>query len=486
MSILKSEALWDFQGLWFRDIYFTKTSGIDIVVVGWKSGLFIIMRWIDWVEKNLEEFASGFVHVRLGPGFFRTLHNIVSTHGWPVQSDKIAQCEADNGLGVGDLSADGLPRFVRNLRAASNLSVPAHFGAPTISVTASLFAFQGSAITDGAGRAAQVVGEQEYRLDDSLTSGPKTASEDGSILELGRVIGDRSIIFIGPSRAFPIARAAGCLSENFFCVPSEGAAELYDEAREFVLERARASGDKGTIFLHGASWFGNSLAIDIALACFQGGHSFSSLDLGLSATILDLEFLSTRPWFRKNCESILRTARRLSEQELQPITHSLTGEDVCFFGKCWKQATTVYGHDKDEAIETLERGLVRVSADLNYFQISHAVLALWKTERGQRVCLSRIDKQTIWKAEAALLLAAACLFSGAFDEAHKLIEVAKKVEPRHPYLMELERRLKKKSSVGIADLAPALQRLGRSYLGSTLAWSLWGDYPGSDSHVVRA
>ena len=444
------------------------------------------MRWIDWVERNLEAFASGFVHVRLGPGFFRTLHNIVSTRGWPVASDETGLCEAENGLGVGDMSPDGIPRFVQNLRAASNLSASARLDGPTISVTASHFAFQGSASTNGTDRAAQVVGEREYMLDDSLTSGPKTAAEDGSILELKRVTGAQRIVFLGPSRAFPVARAAGCLRKDFFCIPSEGAAQLYDEARRFVLERAGATGDPGTIFLHGGSWFGNSVAIDVALACFQSGHRFSSLDLGLSATILDLEFLSTRPWFRKNCESILRTARRLSEQELQPITHSLTGEDVCFFGKCWKQATTVYGHDKDEAIETLERGLVRVSADLNYFQISHAVLALWKTERGQRVCLSRIDKQTIWKAEAALLLATAHLVNGALDEAHKHIAVARKVEPRQIYLWELEHMLETTSSVGIPDLAPMLQRSGRSYLGSTLAWSLWGDYPGSDSHVIRS
>lgn len=444
------------------------------------------MNWTDWMVSKISESSTGFIHIRLGPGFFRTIHNLVTTHGWPVRESLATECERLNGLGNGDLSPTGFPKFIKNICDTGRREHEQTRLRPEIVITGSNFAFKKSSATVGTNRASEVVADDTYILDDLLTSGPKSAAEDGSITKLKALAEGRRIVFLGPSRAAPFARDMGCAEDDFFCIPPEGAAHTFNEAKQFLTSRIGSSDTRHVVLMHGASWLGNSLALEIGLELDTAPRAFSSIDLGLSCTLLDLEFLATRPWFINNSQALLSEAKKLSNTGLKPIASHIGSTDVCSFGATWRKATSHYQHSQLNAIQILEEGLQRVGADSEYFSTARATLVLWKYAAGIfDGDLRNYEKEKIWKAEPALILATICLAMGHHEEAKHYLSVAEAIESYQPYSKYLGELINNRTNIQFVELEAALHRNGRAYLGSTLAWSLWGDYPGSEEHQIR-
>jgi hypothetical protein len=444
------------------------------------------MSWTDWIVSKVSESSTGFIHIRLGPGFFRTIHNIVTTHGWPVQDSLAVECERLNGLGHGDLSLTGFPKFVKNIWETEDRKHEDKSLKPEIIITGSNFAFSGSSSTDGSKRASDVVADDKYISDDLLTSGPKTAAEDGSIGKLKTLAEGRRIIFLGPSRAAPFARNMGCAAHDFFYIPPEGATQLFDEAKQFLTSRIESPDTRHVVLMHGASWLGNSLALEVGLKLSGVSCAFSSIDLGLSCTLLDLEFLATRPWFIKNSETLLNESKKLSNTGLKPIAPYIKSSDVLSFGVAWKNATSHYQKNQLDAIQILQEGLQRVGTDSEYFSTARATLVLWKYAAGiLGNDLGNFENEIFWKAEPALILATVYLAMGHHEEARNYLLAAEIIESCQPYSKYLRELIDNRTNIQFGELEAALHRYGRAYLGSTLAWPLWGDYPGSDTHLIR-
>ena len=413
--------------------------------------------------------------MRISVGIFRNVDYLHSM-GYPATGILNESIASQVGLTLGWTGEWGYPKFVELLRQSHLVDGVGSLGANSVEVKV-----LGNAYQDSIGPTWPIP-RQEFidylGAHDAKHGEVQWKDCYGDLTRLPAILQNHRVIFVGAERVRPFARHLGVTDIDFVCIPDNDSYVLIPQLAERI-GSLLGSSTQPMVVMHAAAQAGNCLLLELS----RRGLPFFGYDLGLAATIFDLEYLSTRPWFHDHGREIIRTVNnfdlqnpRLDASTFVTPRHEIPDLYVVYrdFAEIWITAMQLVIERPDEAIKTLETYLAKKSNLL--FPLADATLLAWKwrfTGDLDETLLNSAVQGT--RSEQWLVAAYVYQTSGHH---HKAAGQLKRVQDQCPYDPRIEifqRQLIRDTQRESDEWHLAMTFESRPDFGSRINWSLYGD-----------
>lgn len=300
----------------------------------------------------------------------------------------------------------------------------------------------------------------------------------GGLSQLKGILGGNVLIFVGSPRTWSFAKFIGVSSQNFLPIPDKEAYTVHNELEHDLKILLSSYKSERVVMLHTAGLAGNTLMLSLA----DSGYTFWGIDFGISSTITDLEYMTLRPWFKKNRGAILRARREILNPRWPAAARRflarLDRKQLRTLGS-FSECARMWPSSPELAFDKL-RLIVRKSW-LVATPILESQLLVWSTylRRNEGVLLIRC---LMYRRRVEPILAASMALDlrGFRALALTVLGRARSVS-KYDHRLERWTELLTSSETGTEEKRASWETLlsepGQNYLGSSLSWSLLSDLP---------
>ena len=430
---------------------------------------------VDPISELEEDLAYGetVVRMRITVGLFR---NIEYLHSLGYPATEILESAEAMGLSSGFMGEWGLPKAVELLRQSHLVNGVGSLGPNFVEVKVVNNSYQDSVGPNWP------VPRQEFidylGAHDAKHGEVQWKDCYGDLTRLPVILQNHRVIFVGAERVHPFARHLGVTDADFVCIPDDDSYVLIPQLAERIGSLVGSS-TQPMVVMHAAALAGTCLLLELS----RRELAFFGYDLGLAATIFDLEYLSTRPWFHDHGREIIQTMNNFDLQNPRVdastfVKPRLEIPDLYAvyrdFSEIWITAMQLVIERPDEAIKTLETYLADKS-NLP-FPLADATLLAWKWR-----FTGDVDETLLYSAaqgtRSEQWLAAAYVYqtSGHHHKAAEQLERVRDQCPYDPRVKIWRERLIGDTQRESSEWHRAMTFESRPDFGSRINWSLYGD-----------
>jgi hypothetical protein len=420
-------------------------------------------------------YRGTMIRLRISVGVFRNVDHLHSK-GFPatgILNDSVAS-KVD--LPLGWTGEWGYPKLVELLRQAHLVTGLGSLGTNSVEVKVLDNSYQ-----DSMGHNWPVT-RQEFidylGAHDSKQGDVQWKDCYSDLKRLPAILQNHRVIFVGAERVRPFARLLGVTDADFVCIPDNDSFALVPQLAERIGSLLYFS-TQPVVVMHAAALAGNCLLLELS----RRGHAFFGYDLGLAATIFDLEYLSTRPWFRDHGHEIIQTINdfNLQGSHVDASTVVLSRHEIpdvyaAFrdFSEIWIETMQLLRAQPEEAIKTLETYLDNKS--YLSFPLANATLLAWKWRFKGDLDETLLDS-AVRGTRSEQWLSAAYVYqtSGLHDKAAEQLERVRGQCPYDPRIGIFQQQLIGDTQRESNQWHLAMTFHSRPDFGSRINWSLFGD-----------
>lgn len=421
--------------------------------------------------------TRGHVGIRLTPGLWLDISAVMKS-GLSAGRLVAGECSTALGLDSGEFGPYGVPRLLQLLTEARLRDGKGSLGPNTLNVQAFLHSYKGATEASLDPPIAEILGMIGVKKERRDSLHWKDTIVDGSIEMLPGLLADRTIVFVGAPRTRPFSEALGVRTDNFIAIPDSDAYELAPAITAQVEVKLLSAHDV-PILMHAATTIGHVVCLELCLR----GVNFVGVDLGLAATVFDLEYLATRPWFGQYSRQIIQSAEILSRfSKHGPYWHATGQEDLSpnqvalktlEFGIRWRDFERAWQSSPEDACAGFAPFLTREHSSL--FPIASAGLVLNQERFAQGADPDLVDliSNNHQVFEVSLALSSLMASREDLSEAASYFLKASRLSPLDSRLSDWRKQLDRGGDLSAWDAV--LTQPGRVHFASRVTWALHGD-----------
>jgi hypothetical protein len=420
-------------------------------------------------------YGRSIIRLRISVGVFRNVDHLHSM-GFPatgILNDAVAS-QVD--LPLGWTGEWGYPKLVELLRQSHLVNGFGSLGRNSVEVKVVANSYQDSIGSNWP------VPRQEFvdylGAHDAKRGDAQWKDCYSDLTRLPAILQNHRVIFVGAERVRPFARHLGVTDADFVCIPDSDSYVLVPQLAERIGSMLDSS-TQPAVVMHAAALAGNCLLLELS----RRGHAFFGYDLGLAATIFDLEYLSTRPWFHDHGHEITQTINdfNLQGSHIDTSTVVFARPEIPDsytayrdFSESWFATMQLVKERPDEAIKTLETCFENKSHLA--FPLAKATLLAWKWRFTGDLDETLLDS-AVQGTRSEQWLAAAYVYqtSGLHHKAAEQLERVRDQCPFDPRIEIFQRQLIGDTQRESNEWHLAMTFDSRPDFGSRINWSLYGD-----------
>lgn len=432
---------------------------------------------INPVSELQEDLTNGrtIIRMRISVGIFRNVDHLhsIGFSATGILNNSVAR-QID--LPLGWTGEWGYPKLVELLRQSRLVNGAGSLGTNSVEVKVVSNAYQ-----DSIGPTWPVP-RQEFidylGAQDAKRGDVQWKDCYSSLTRLSATLQNHRVIFVGAERVRPFARHLGVTDADFVCIPDSDSYVFVPQLAERI-GSLLGSSTQPMVVMHAAALAGNCLLLELS----HRGHAFFGYDLGLAATIFDLEYLSTRSWFHDHGHEIIQTINDFNLQGSHVDTSTVVLSRLEIpelyaayrdFFEIWIATMQLVSEQPDDAVKTLETYLDDKSH--LHFPLAIATLLVWKW-RYKGELDETLLHSTVQGTRSEQWLAAAYVYqtSGRHDKAAEQLERVRDQCPYDPRIEIFQRQLIGDTQRESNEWHLAMTFESRPDFGSSINWSLYGD-----------